>query len=146
MSRRRTSAASMGSSYRHLLVRSEWWRVVTAAVAHGGLLHLVFTVACLWPCRCFFFFATALSYLCPPCIAYSRSSEMTVHLFFSFLLLFSFFFFSFFSSVLQENRGGDWFVALPVGVLAPLGPRHACREDAHARSAQDGPRRVSGVT
>lgn len=51
MSRRRVSAASMGSSYRHLLVRSEWWRVLTAAVAHSGVLHLGFNVVSLWSCR-----------------------------------------------------------------------------------------------
>lgn len=52
MSRTRVSSTSMGSSYRHLLVRSEWWRVVTAAVAHGGLLHLAFNIISLWSCRC----------------------------------------------------------------------------------------------
>eukprot|EP00903_Cladosiphon_okamuranus_P010448 g9884.t1 len=51
MSRRRVSAASMGSSYRHLLVRSEWWRVLTATVTHNGILHLGFNVASLWYCR-----------------------------------------------------------------------------------------------
>eukprot|EP00752_Nemacystus_decipiens_P008912 g7957.t1 len=51
MSRRRVSPTSMGSSYRHLLVRSEWWRVLTAAVAHSGVLHLGFNVVSLWSCR-----------------------------------------------------------------------------------------------
>lgn len=51
MWKRRVSAASMGSSYRNLLVRQEWWRVVTAAVAHGGLLHLAFNITSLWSCR-----------------------------------------------------------------------------------------------
>ncbi|CAB1117291.1 unnamed protein product [Ectocarpus sp. CCAP 1310/34] len=51
MWRRRVSAASMGSSYRNLLVRQEWWRVVTAAVAHSGLLHLAFNITSLWSCR-----------------------------------------------------------------------------------------------
>ncbi|CAM9146645.1 unnamed protein product [Scytosiphon promiscuus] len=51
MSRMRVSSTSMGSSYRNLLVRSEWWRVVTAVVAHGGLLHLAFNITSLWSCR-----------------------------------------------------------------------------------------------
>ncbi|CAM9710695.1 unnamed protein product [Laminaria digitata] len=51
MWRRRIAPASMGSSYRHLVVRSEWWRVVTAALAHSGVLHLCFNISSLWGCR-----------------------------------------------------------------------------------------------
>eukprot|EP00904_Undaria_pinnatifida_P003822 jgi/Undpi1/13440/HiC_scaffold_8.g03099.m1 len=51
MWRRRIAPASMGSSYRHLVVRSEWWRVVTAALSHSGLLHLFFNISSLWACR-----------------------------------------------------------------------------------------------
>lgn len=51
MWRRRVAPASMGSSYRHLVVRSEWWRVVTAAISHSGVLHLCFNISSLWACR-----------------------------------------------------------------------------------------------
>ncbi|CAM9794828.1 unnamed protein product [Ascophyllum nodosum] len=51
MSRRRVSPAAMGSSYRHLFVRAEWWRVATAAFTHGGLFHLTFNITALWVCR-----------------------------------------------------------------------------------------------